>query len=441
METRSKSRANGAAANGSPGAYSSGRLASIYLIKWLAAFSLGIVHTFLVNLFYKHVPDPYMDEIFHVNQTREYCNGNFTYWNNMITTPPLIYMVAAWTGFCGRERFLNSAIIPLTFVGLTRLRLSRSTRSNNFRDAILCSIAVLLLPVLFETSILFYTDLLSLTLVIYGLGTTNPTLAALIFSFSVLSRQTNIVWAAFYCLSNLQNEFDRQQPFWSTFRSVVRHRAFALLGFGFLLFMLGNKGVVLGDRSAHQMQFHLPQLFYFALFTLSSSAPLVLQYYRPVIRHIYRNLVIYLFIGLLMVPAVHTFSYEHPYLLADNRHFTFYIWRRWFLKDPVYKFVTIPFYVVAFALIYVALRHIPMFTLLGGVLSVCLCLIPAPLVEFRYFIIPYTIVRLNFQQNNTLLVCLEILAHVVVNCFTIFLFLFKPFVWEHEPNDTQRFMW
>ncbi|KAI6201920.1 Dolichyl-P-Glc:Glc(2)Man(9)GlcNAc(2)-PP-dolichol alpha-1,2-glucosyltransferase [Aphelenchoides besseyi] len=85
METRSRSRGNGGQPSGS--SYSSRKLAQIYLIKWVAAFSFGILHTFLVNLFYKRVPDPYMDEIFHVNQTREYCNGNFTYWNQMITTP------------------------------------------------------------------------------------------------------------------------------------------------------------------------------------------------------------------------------------------------------------------------------------------------------------------------------------------------------------------
>ncbi|KAI6201926.1 Dol-P-Glc:Glc(2)Man(9)GlcNAc(2)-PP-Dol alpha-1,2-glucosyltransferase [Aphelenchoides besseyi] len=422
METRSRSRGNGGQPSGS--SYSSRKLAHIYLIKWVAAFSFGILHTFLVNLFYKRVPDPYMDEIFHVNQTREYCNGNFTYWNQMITTPPLIYVIAAWTGFCGRERFLNSAIIPLTFVGLTRLRLSRSTR-NNFQDAILCSIAILLLPVLFETSILFYTDLLSLTLVTYGLGTASPTLAALVFTFSVFSRQTNIVWAAFYCLCNLQNEFDAKKPFTSTFRCVLRHRAFAVLGFGFLLFMLTNNGVVLGDRTAHRMHFHLPHATILASGTSSHLSKLC-------------DLHVHWSADGAGRPSI--LLRKHPYLLADNRHFTFYIWRRWFLKDPIYKFVTIPFYIVSFAFIYVALKHVRLFTLLCGVISVCLCLIPAHLVEFRYYIIPYSIARINFHQNNTLLVCLEILAHVVVNFFTIDLFLNRPFVWANEPENVQRFM-
>lgn len=95
---------------------------------------------------------------------------NVSYWNSKITTPPLIYAIAAVAGFCGQERYLNSAIIPLTFVGLTRLRLAWTNGHSNFKDAILCAIAILALPVLFGTNLIFYTDLLSLTLVVFGLG-------------------------------------------------------------------------------------------------------------------------------------------------------------------------------------------------------------------------------------------------------------------------------
>ena len=34
------------------------------------------------------VPDPYMDEIFHVPQAQHYCRGDFLTWDPMITTPP-----------------------------------------------------------------------------------------------------------------------------------------------------------------------------------------------------------------------------------------------------------------------------------------------------------------------------------------------------------------
>ncbi|OAY76656.1 Dol-P-Glc:Glc(2)Man(9)GlcNAc(2)-PP-Dol alpha-1,2-glucosyltransferase [Ananas comosus] len=34
------------------------------------------------------VPDPYMDEIFHVPQAQRYCGGDLRSWDPMITTPP-----------------------------------------------------------------------------------------------------------------------------------------------------------------------------------------------------------------------------------------------------------------------------------------------------------------------------------------------------------------
>jgi len=38
------------------------------------------------------VPEPYMDEIFHIPQARAYCAGNYTQWNPKITTLPGLYL-------------------------------------------------------------------------------------------------------------------------------------------------------------------------------------------------------------------------------------------------------------------------------------------------------------------------------------------------------------
>ena len=56
----------------------------------LAVYSatLGVVG----DLFSRHVPDPYMDEIFHIPQAQRYCDGNFTEWDSKITTLPGLYV-------------------------------------------------------------------------------------------------------------------------------------------------------------------------------------------------------------------------------------------------------------------------------------------------------------------------------------------------------------
>ena len=40
----------------------------------------------------RNVPQPYMDEIFHIPQARRYCDGNFTEWDSKITTLPGLYV-------------------------------------------------------------------------------------------------------------------------------------------------------------------------------------------------------------------------------------------------------------------------------------------------------------------------------------------------------------
>jgi alpha-1,2-glucosyltransferase len=37
---------------------------------------------------------------------------------------------------------------------------------------------------------------------------------------------------------------------------------------------------------------------------------------------------------------------HHPFLLSDNRHYTFYVWRRIFLLHPIVPYLLIPGYIV-----------------------------------------------------------------------------------------------
>ena len=41
------------------------------------------------------VPEPYMDEVFHVPQARRFCDGDFAHWDPKITTFPGLYLASA----------------------------------------------------------------------------------------------------------------------------------------------------------------------------------------------------------------------------------------------------------------------------------------------------------------------------------------------------------
>jgi alpha-1,2-glucosyltransferase len=45
-------------------------------------------------------------------------------------------------------------------------------------------------------------------------------------------------------------------------------------------------------------------------------------------------------------------SIEHPFLLADNRHYTFYVWRKIYRRHWTAPYLSTPLYVFAFSAVF-----------------------------------------------------------------------------------------
>lgn len=63
-------------------------------LNFLAAGVTLALSGALLALTTKYVPDPYMDEPFHVDVAENFCRGQFTYQNAKVTTPPGLYIVS-----------------------------------------------------------------------------------------------------------------------------------------------------------------------------------------------------------------------------------------------------------------------------------------------------------------------------------------------------------
>jgi hypothetical protein len=353
---------------------------------------------------------------------------------------------------------------------------------------------------------------------------------------------------------------------------------------GFLLFVKINGGITVGDRSAHEASTHLPQILYFLAFTSCFSFPLLLllsnNSYIPLYHH-FSNLFKHILLKIsrkkkddikssnLQPPSLqdpsssssssssqlirHTISpistffsptptifftiaffsafafysvyfhtTAHPYLLADNRHYTFYIWKNFFMAIPIFKYMMIPFYLASFLLIisrlsasilpinlqntnanYVrrkervgregelALREVetapeeetegkkatgsvrkrkkagsntpdlpapPFFHtpslhhrhlafsslwISSFFIFTAITLVPSPLLEFRYFIIPFSIFSIQTlkSQLSSPSLLLQLSLNIVINAATLYLFLFRPFQWENPQEPVARFIW
>lgn len=198
----------------------------------------------------------------------------------------------------------------------------------------------------------------------------------------------------------------------------------------------------------------------------------------------------------MMLAIVHYNTVVHPFTLADNRHYMFYVFRILLYHWSV-RYLAVPIYFIcAWATITalggpdvrkpldsaarVSVRdgfqvthplnrkrapivrgNIVPFALVW-LLATTLSLITAPLVEPRYLILPWLFWRLHAMSPNPRpaprkeseqiaairwfcrhdhRLWLETLWFLIINVGTGFMFLYRGFAWPQEPGKLQRFMW
>ncbi|EPQ66837.1 Bgt-1168 [Blumeria graminis f. sp. tritici] len=425
----------------------------------------------------KFVPKPYLDEVFHIRQAQAYCHGNYTVWDPKITTPPAL---AFSKQFCSihQLRLSNCHALLLTFYYAHSCRrhiVKKWARNRDLLDvdALHTAFNITLFPPLFFFSGLFYTDVLSIccVLVSYKLylerndERTNLRLN-LLCSFIVgilclLIRQTNIFWVAIFLgalqlvetikLHQIKEEILKS--------SIIRYQFLSKFLKKYCIQKLHDPSLEeAGDKSNHVATIHLPQILYLWPLITFFSAPLLIpagiSFFRrlnyQISRHVFisisrSNLQSTLHITGGLILCLATIKYNtiiHPFTLADNRHYMFYIFRYTILRHPAIRFLLAPIYAVCSAL---------------------------P----RYFITPWVLWRLNIPMNvskelvsksntsglrtNNLVftalnksksnmrhnkwLWLETTWLILINLITGFIFLHKGFEWPQEPGNVQRFMW
>ncbi|KAK8202896.1 putative glucosyltransferase [Phyllosticta capitalensis] len=568
------------------------------------------------------VPEPYLDEVFHVGQAQVYCAGDFGKWDPKITTPPglylLSYVVFRLTGRCDIFilRALNCSlalfIAQICFSVLTRLYgllKKRDASPTNFAydrretalftSAIHTAINICLFPPLFFFLGLYYTDVPSTLFVLlsyhHALRTqqkkdskiSSAIVTVLIGIAALFFRQTNIFWVAVFpaglavvqalkksahpppegakeetILDVLRisamnmSVYDKPVRFASVtdyvkttlsigiaalrypIMVVSAAAPYAILVGLFGAFVVWNGGVVLGDKSNHIATLHLPQMLYIWPYILFFSFPIlapsiisallsllpatalpasIQSWASPGQRDLLPRVAVIAAWTLVAALVVHFNTIIHPFTLADNRHYVFYVFRILRIY-PVLGYLAAPAYIVGGWLVIQALGSPPRLAITPGqeddkkqqsasqstdpttsssrkevvvpkdvkkddlveegcqvsfvlvwLATTSLNLITAPLVEPRYFIIPWIMWRLHFPIGNetgggavvkekkneedgevddatkvpeqSAWLWAETAWFLLVNLATGYVFLNWGFEWPQEPGSVQRFMW
>lgn len=167
-------------------------------------------------------------------------------------------------------------------------------------------------------------------------------LVALIGLLSLWMRQTNIVWiffigARFVCeawISVYYQPERKRRMVWVVLRTMVIASPLLLVPLAFGWFLVWNGGIVLGDKSSHQPVLHGAQLCYLFGFVALCSPFQCLRACTQRLRSL-RWWIAVVGWGVVSVALLDSSVYFHPYLTADNRHFTNIFYRRVLLSRVV----------------------------------------------------------------------------------------------------------
>lgn len=278
------------------------------------------------------------------------------------------------------------------------------------------------------------------------------------FSFigfcGVLTRQTTIVWVFFHGLLTLMKTLHEKQSSsaaaFSDFKKTVKYRGaeilrtsfgYALIGVMFLIFVYVNDGIVLGDRSNHQVTLNMPQFMYFTLFTGLCCLPHLISQFSQLISFIKSHKALTVSILFVYSLIVRFNTVAHYYNLSDPHHFTHYFITAVFY-NPYFAISLVPLYTICTVfIIHNLFRSLDKWTASIFLFVVAMNLIFQLLLEMRYFIVPFILFRLVVQTRKWSVLAAEFCLFFTVNVVTISLYILRPRLFPDDEKDFQLLMY
>lgn len=333
-------------------------------------------------------------------------------------------LVAAFAKLIGSESLLGARTVGLLLSIPSVFIFAFISRKVGDKNPAQSALVYFLCPLFFPYFFLLYTDITSVTFVSLAVLLTlykRFFTAAFVLLLSMLIRQDNIIWALLCFVLALHQLLDSNLPANLSGRVIFALRvvikqlwAFPMLFVGFVVFLVLNGGIAIGDPESHKLErIYITQVFLCILVLFVLMLPLHVANIRKIVALIYHQ-PFWLFIGACAFPLyILTFWTEHGYNnFGGFIHNEVVFWLRASLAHKVFAYLGIVW--CFYSLLVTPLVEKRFYWLYA--LS-ALAVVPHSLIEPRYFIIPIVLFLAMRKRDGEKLDYVTMSIYVIVTWY------------------------
>ena len=360
------------------------------------------------------------DEYFHFNQIAKFLCNDFTLIPELTMFPGYHVLVAAVSSLFYITDLSIMRLISLLLSSTSIVFFVLLLKSINCSNPEIKLLQFSFLPILFPLFFLFYTDVVSMSFVLLTLYLTfhkKYYLAGIFGLLSMAVRQNNIIWIIFM-LINIYCQQNNSKFIIGKISGFIKDSiTFILSIIIFVIFIIVNNGIAIGDRAMHP-SFNISggNIFFMLFIFFFLFLPMNLLNLAKIIALLkvnkkYLLLIVILFpLYFISFNKLHTYNNDFHFLrnvLLD--YFKADIFRVLFYFPIVYSILSISVTVLK------AKRYYSIYPL------TLISLFPSSLIEQRYYIIPLSLFILFKESYNNLVEYVTVLWFIAVSLVLLYI--------------------
>lgn len=362
-------------------------------------FFLTTLVVFVTGYFVMKGLPPIADENAHFKQIIQILDGSNLVPNHCPYLPGYHWSVALLSKALHNSNgwAIRLAATSLNFLAFLSFFLAAKKLDSG--SAIQKSYLFLFFPFFYPFFFVLYTDLYSMLFVFLAIWLALKQrlwFAGIVSILGLLVRQNNIFWFVLAAMIAYADAYYPQYQWKDVKRWIFKFSFFFLAVFLLLAFAVWNKGFVWGDRHSHPFTLNFNNLFACLFFGFFLFLPLHLSNAKKIFEFLKRNKIMWLILIELFLVYVLFFKVTHRY----NSFGRFlHNWIFWIMAASIQSKI-LTFFPIAYTLLSFCVTPLQKKSFYWLYPLTALSLLPLPVLEIRYPMIPYALFLLFKERDS-----------------------------------------